>query len=143
MYKNILVPIEPGHGAVCGRIIAVAKLLSGGQGTISLLTVIEHLPGYVSADVPQEIFAASLKQTTAELHALARGAGIDESHVLIREGHAAVTILAEAERMGADAIVLGSHRPGFADYLIGSTASRVVRHAQCTVVVERSLPSSA
>src|SRR5690606_28126392 len=109
------------HGSVCGRIIAVAQLLSGGEGNISLLTVIESMPGYVSADVPQEIFAASLKQTTAELHALARDAGIDDSRVLIREGHAANSILAEAERIGADAIVLGSHRPGFTDYLLGST----------------------
>jgi nucleotide-binding universal stress UspA family protein len=141
MYKNILVPIEPGHGAVCGRIIAVARLLAGGRGNITLLTVMEQMPGYVSADIPQEILAASRASATTALHALAREAGVDEAHVLIRDGNAATTILAEAERLGADAIVLGSHRPGLSDYLIGSTSARVVRHAQCTVVVERSAVS--
>ncbi len=138
MYKNILVPLEPRHGPVCGRIIAVARLLAGGNGRISLLTVVESLPGYVSAEVPEEILERSRAATISSMHALAREAGIDQADVLIRDGNAATTILEEAAAMGADAIVLGSHRPDFSDYLIGSTSARVVRHAQCTVVVERS-----
>jgi universal stress protein F len=33
--------------------------------------------------------------------------------------------------------VIASHRPGIQDYFLGSTASRVVRHANCTVHVMR------
>ena len=64
--------------------------------------------------------------------------GLEEATLELRDGAASAVILEEAERLDADAIVLGSHRPSFGDYLIGSTAARVVRHAQCTVVVERS-----
>ena len=46
-------------------------------------------------------------------------------------------ILEVAERCGADLIVLASHRPEMKDYLLGANASRVVRHARCSVMVVR------
>ena len=46
-------------------------------------------------------------------------------------------ILAAAEERNADLIVIASHRPGLQQFLLGSTASRVVRHATCTVFVKR------
>ena len=41
-------------------------------------------------------------------------------------------------RAKADCIVIGSHKPGLIDYLLGSTAARVVRHAPCAVHVLRN-----
>lgn len=46
-------------------------------------------------------------------------------------------ILGVAEEAGADLIVVGSHRPAMWDYLLGTNASRVVRHANCSVLVAR------
>ena len=46
-------------------------------------------------------------------------------------------ILRAAERIGADLIVMGSHRPELKDYLLGSNAANVVRHARCSVLVVR------
>jgi nucleotide-binding universal stress UspA family protein len=52
-------------------------------------------------------------------------------------------ILEAAERVAADLIVLSSHRPSVADYLLGANASRVVRHAKCSVLVVRgSMPGA-
>ena len=52
-----------------------------------------------------------------------------------------------AEKLGAnvvessagdvDLIVVGSHRPVMSDYLLGSNAKTIVRHAQCSVLVVR------
>ncbi|MEP4424264.1 MAG: universal stress protein, partial [Nitratireductor sp.] len=50
---------------------------------------------------------------------------------------AASGILAVAKEKQADVIVIASHKPGLQDYLIGSTAARVVRHAACSVHVMR------
>ena len=36
-------------------------------------------------------------------------------------------------------IVIASHDPGLVDYLLGSVAARVVRHAHCSVLVTRKL----
>ncbi len=68
---------------------------------------------------------------------MARREGL-EGQVVLRQGAPSTEILEEAARIGADAIVLGSHRPDYTDFFLGSTAARVVRHARCTVVVERS-----
>ncbi|MEM0937205.1 MAG: universal stress protein [Pseudomonadota bacterium] len=46
-------------------------------------------------------------------------------------------IILAAERLGADAIVMGSHRPELKDYLLGPNAARVVRHAPQSVFVVR------
>ncbi len=55
----------------------------------------------------------------------------------VRSGAAAAGILDAADEHKADLIMLASHRPDLRDYFIGSTASRVVRHAQCSVLVAR------
>ena len=37
----------------------------------------------------------------------------------------------------ADLVVVGSHRPVMSDYLLGSNAKTIVRHALCSVLVVR------
>jgi len=46
-------------------------------------------------------------------------------------------ILGAAEEAEADLVVVGSHRPAMKDYLLGTNAARVVRHARCSVLVAR------
>ena len=46
-------------------------------------------------------------------------------------------ILRVAEDADSSLIVVGSHEPGLGDYLIGSNATKIVRHAHCSVYVVR------
>ena len=46
-------------------------------------------------------------------------------------------LLQEASDWNADLVVVGSHRPVMSDYLLGSNAKTIVRHAQCSVLVVR------
>jgi nucleotide-binding universal stress UspA family protein len=46
-------------------------------------------------------------------------------------------ILRAADKLKADVIVIGSHRPELKDYLLGPNAARVVRHARQSVYVVR------
>ena len=57
--------------------------------------------------------------------------------VRISSGNPYKAILEVAKEEGADLIVLASHRPGLQDYFLGSTAAKVVRHAECSVLVRR------
>jgi universal stress protein F len=137
MYKHILVPVDPAHGEVAERIVEVARHLAGPDTRITLLSVLEPVPSYVANYIPKETVDTLHAEAREKLAALARTTGI-EAELLLGQGNAANAIMAEAEKLGCDCIVLGSHRPEYRDYLIGSTAARVVRHAPCTVVVERS-----
>ncbi len=55
----------------------------------------------------------------------------------IVKGHSARTIIDFARENGIECIIIGSHKPGLSDYFLGSTAARVVRHADCAVHVHR------
>ena len=52
-------------------------------------------------------------------------------------GHPGRAITDFAEKVGADCVVVGAHKPELIDFLLGSTADRVVRHAPCSVHVLR------
>jgi len=56
---------------------------------------------------------------------------------IVSQGTIYKEILDAAERVGCDLIVMASHRPELADYLLGPNAARVVRHANCSVLVVR------
>ena len=56
---------------------------------------------------------------------------------IVSQGTVYQEILEVAERIGADLVVMASHRPELKDYLLGPNAARVVRHANCSVLVVR------
>jgi nucleotide-binding universal stress UspA family protein len=59
----------------------------------------------------------------------------------IKHGHAKDVILDEAERWGADLIVLGSHGyNGWERFLLGSVSHAVASHAHCSVEIVRQKP---
>lgn len=57
-------------------------------------------------------------------------------HVIVT-GNAYEEILRVAKVDGASLVVIGAHKPDFRDFLLGPNAARVVRHADCSVMVVR------
>jgi nucleotide-binding universal stress UspA family protein len=134
MYKTILVPIDLAHPEHGKEMIALAQAVATDEARIVLLNVMEAVPSYVVAQLPAGLHAEQAKKAKAALADLARESGAE---VDVQSGHAPSAILEGAQRIGADLIVIASHRPGLQDYFLGSTASRVVRHAPCAVLVHR------
>lgn len=60
-----------------------------------------------------------------------------EVHPHVLHGKIYDEILRAADRLNADLIVMGSHRPDLSDYLLGPNAAKVVRHAKQSVYVVR------
>ena len=66
-----------------------------------------------------------------------RAPGLRVDHV-VAEGNAKAEILAEADRWGADLVILGSHgRSAIQRFLLGSVAQSVALHAHCSVEIAR------
>ncbi len=137
MYSKIIVPVALGGTGVGRGLVERARNYLDKDGTIVLLHVMEELPPYLATTIPREQLAGRRKDVLRKLESLARGAGKAKVDLDIREGNAPSNILKAAEDHDADLILIGSHVPGFSDYFLGSTAARVVRHAQCSVLVER------
>jgi len=134
MYKKIIVALglEHGHGF---RAMEVARQLLSEGGEIVALHVIEPVPGVASLYLPEgqeeEVKKSALEQVRERI-----GESQDaEARVLF--GHPGRLIPEFAEEIGADCVVVGSHKAELSDYFLGSTAARVVRHASCPVHVLR------
>lgn len=57
--------------------------------------------------------------------------------LVVRTGDIYPEVLRYLKEVEADLIVMGSHRPEMKDYLLGSNAAQIVRHAPCSVWVVR------
>ena len=134
MYKKIIVALglEHGHGY---KAMQVARQLQSEGGSIIALHVIEPVPGVVSYYLP-EGHEEELKKSALDRIGERIGDGGDvEAKVIF--GHPGRLIPEYAEEIGADCIVVGSHKAELGDYMLGSTAARIVRHATCPVHVLR------
>lgn len=135
MYKHILVPVSFDDDRNSAEAMSVAKKLLDEGGKITFFHVMEQIPGYAINYFPEGYRDESKAAIAESLGDMARD--VDGATGVVVEGHSGRTILDWAEDHKADCIVIASHRPGMQDYLLGSTAAQVVRHAQCAVHVVR------
>lgn len=135
MYSHVLLPVAMDHNPNADEALELAQTLAGDSGKITVLNVVELIPGYVDAHIPATVKAENIDASKEAIKELADKH--DRAEPVVLYGHPANTILDFAENNGVDCIVIASHKPGLTDYLIGSTAARVVRHAQCAVHVVR------
>lgn len=135
MYKNILIPIVFDHEEGIEKSFAAARLLADDTAKITVMHVVETVPGYVRGQIPEE----TLKQRHDEMQkALADyAAKLDGAAPLLVDGHTGQQIVNFAKENDIDCIVISSHTPSLEKFFLGSTANRVVNHTGCTVVVIR------
>ena len=136
MYQTIIVPVDVNNSEKTADMLATAEKLGGKSAKIVLLNVIEAVPNYVAVYLPEGHHERVSTEAKQELDRIAKSTSLS-AEVEVRVGHASQEILTVADQKKADAIIIASHRPGLEDYLLGSTASRVVRHAKCSVIVIR------
>lgn len=136
MYRKIIVPVEIGQMEKGEKILAKATALLDDGGELILLNVTEDVPGYLAIDLPTDLIEMAVKQAEEALGQLKAKAG-SNAKIEVRVGASAREIMEAATEHNADLIIIASHRPNFSNYLLGSTADRVVRHANCSVLVDR------
>ena len=139
MNKTVLVPIDLGQIEQGKSLIKTAmKLVEPIGGNLILLNVLPDIPGYVTAQMPENLLINTKDNAIKDLEEIAKNSGVgDQAKMIVREGRIHNEILTVAEDTVADLIVMASHQPEFFDYLLGSTAARVVRHAKCSVLIAR------
>lgn len=95
------------------------------------------VPSLPASDDIDEASQKAAEQTASEGAELARTHGMTaEPRISTERGTTARGILAEADRIGADAIVMGSRGlTGVKSLLLGSVSHEVIQHADRTVVV--------
>jgi nucleotide-binding universal stress UspA family protein len=109
---------------------------------IYLLHVAEPDPSFVGYEAgPDEVrheVAVEFKREHEQLHDLADRLRKDGHQVnaLMVQGPTVLTILAQAEKLGAEVIVVGSHGRGkLFDLVVGSVSAGVIRKSKVPVLV--------
>jgi nucleotide-binding universal stress UspA family protein len=141
MFKTILVPIDLGEvEAAKPAIDKAVELAESSGGALRLIYVRTIVPVTYMEFMPPAFDEEQQGQADAKLAEVAAGVALPTERVstAVRLGSVYAEVLDEAEQTGADLIVVGSHRPTMATYLLGSNASTIVRHARCSVLVVRA-----
>jgi nucleotide-binding universal stress UspA family protein len=140
MYRTLLVPVDLGDVETAqpalDRAVALAQ---AANGTIRLIHVRSLVPVAYMEFAPATFDLDQQRDAEERLADLAASLPLPAERVsaVVRLGSVYNETLQEAESTGADLIVIGSHRPTMATYLLGSNASTIVRHATCSVLVVR------
>ena len=140
MFKNILVAVDLEHDSDLDNLLRIASEIASIQNAkVNLLHVISAAPAVVSQFLPESYETMASEKVEQDLTALAAKVDLAEgtATVSVRFGSVYQEILAYADKIGADLIIVASHKPNVGDYLLGTTASRIVRHAPCSALVVR------
>ncbi len=140
MYTKIIVPIDlEQRDRIDGVLRVTAAVADADNADLHLLSIISAAPAVVSQHLPVGYEQMAAKTVEQDLKTLIASMKVTVGRIIttVRFGGIYQEILAYAEKVGADLIVIGSHKPNVADYLLGSNAARVVRHAACSVFVVR------
>ncbi len=140
MFKTILVPVDLAEiEAAQPAIDKAVELAAGAEGSIRLIYVRAIVPMTYMEFMPPAFDEEQQGDSENKLAELAASVKLPAERVsaVVRLGSVYNEVLDEAEKTGADLIVIGSHRPTMATYLLGSNAATIVRHAKCSVLVVR------
>ncbi|WP_251978715.1 universal stress protein [Salinicola avicenniae] len=152
MFKSLLIPIDGSEDSHVALNVA-CQLAAPIQGKLHLLHVRDPYPQLHRGEmlsVEAAIKAASVETAFAEgrkvldraLDTLPSFPGYNgEFDTHIKQGSPAKTIVAEAERLKVDAIVMGSRGLGqFKGLMIGSVSHKVTHVANCRVICVHEKP---
>ena len=116
-----------------------ADIANPHRSQVHLLNVAPAAPAVVSRLLPENYEKMASGEIENDLAALAATVDLAEGAAAssVRFGDIYQEILAHADNIGADLIVVASHKPDIGDYLLATTASRIVRHASCSALVVR------
>jgi len=135
MYNTIIVATDFSNEASTIQSLKKAVKLAD-NGHIYLLHVVEDIPTYALADLVYDLNIDQTPHAQKILNKLKDESRV-EVELEIRKGGSYQEIIQSIKEHNSDLVIINSHRPGLKDYLLGSTASKVVRHAPCSVLIER------
>lgn len=136
MYRTIICAIGMGSRETAIRLLRRAAALVDEGGSIVVMHVIENIPRHHLTDIPEEFETTAIIEAERKLVALCKEFAVPAT-VEVRIGVAASLLVSAASERSADLILLSSHVTDITDYVFSSIVDKVVRHAGCSVLIDR------
>lgn len=141
MFSKILLAVDHNDAQGAARVAAHGGQLAQMCGAeLHVLTVVPSFgTALVASAFGKDHVAKMVEETRGSLQKWTVDALPDgvRAKTHVAQGTIYDQIIKTANAIGADAIVVGAHRPELRDYLVGPNAARVVRHANQAVLVIR------
>lgn len=138
MYQRIMVPVDLAHVEKLEKALTFAADLSRQYGAEMVVVGASGTEPSAVARSPEE-YATKLAAFAQEAGARLQVPKLTSAPMHLHD----VTIdldkklIGKAREIGADLVVMGSHRPGLAEHLIASNAGYVAMHAPVSVMIVR------
>jgi len=142
-YQHILVPID-GSDISYSAIRHAAEIAKTFGSKVTAISVVSEDPFaaadfyYTSAMLKDYVKEAvkNAEESLVKAEQIAQQQGITISTQVIKDAVSAETVVATAEELKTDLIVIGSHgRKGFQKFFLGSLAQDVLNHTQLPVLI--------
>ena len=152
MFQNVIVAVDGSPTGTRGLKAAIG-LASDQKATLTILHAVDDMAGvsyvgdmgYVPTGYVDKLLddlRANGRKVLSKAEALARAGGVDARTLLVETKGRTIAdvILAQARKVRADVIVLGTHgRRGLRRVVMGSDAEAVLRDARVPVLMVRSV----
>ncbi|PAU78068.1 universal stress protein [Halomonas salipaludis] len=146
MFNSVLIAVDGSEHAKKALEVA-CQLVSKEDATLHILHIPEALThettlvwgiGAIALESSREVLEEAGKSVIERASEAARGMGASHVETHLSKGDPARNILRHAEKLGVDAIVMGSRGLGdFAGLMMGSVSHKVTHSAKCTVISVR------
>ena len=139
MFRRILLAVDLADDHPEKGLSEALEIVNAGGGALRLVNVQPLLPATFMEYVPADFDAEQERRAREALAGIAAKIALPKERLsfAVASGGVYHELLREAAEWGADLVVVGSHRPSMADYLLGSNAKTIVAHAPCSVLVVR------
>ena len=138
-FKKILVAVDLGQASSWQEALPTAiDQTRHADGELHIVTVVPDEPpqlAWLPEDYSEKMIDNANKQLAKLIESEISGQMGAQAHV--RQGTIYSEIVKLAKEIDIDLVVMASHRPELKDFLLGPNAARVVRHAECPVLVIR------
>jgi nucleotide-binding universal stress UspA family protein len=141
LYKNILLTVDLEHPkAQLKSVPAAVELCKQHEAKLHVLTVVPDfgmsiVAQYFPKGYEKEVAGNVMDQLKAFVHKKIPD-DVKVKHI-VGNGNVYESILNVAKTIKADLIIVQARRPELRKFLLGPNAARVVRHAECSVLVVR------
>lgn len=140
MYRKMLAPIDVSEPSSWAKALPVAlELARTFLARIHATTVVRDVDAIWRAQYSVMSYDSMISHAETELAGILAKAFPKDVSVEFTVGRGSIysEILRIADDIGADLIVMASHRPEMRSYLTGANAAKVVQHARCSALVVR------
>ncbi|MGV1761143.1 universal stress protein [Rhizobium sp. A22-96] len=135
MYDRVMCAIGLGSRERAEHLLRTSYALLKPNGQLTVVHIVERFPS--GHESPDEWAVSVIGEAEEKLNALCRRLGITAT-IDVRTGTASKTLLIIAKERKADLIVLATHASDILDRIFGSTVEYVIRHAECSVLIDRA-----